>query len=61
MVGAPGAISGVMGALGTLSEGPCFRVGIPWFLYHLGGSTRLDDARLLVAHSVCEWASGVRR
>jgi hypothetical protein len=46
---------------GTLSEGPSLRAGIPWFLYDLGGSARLDDARLLVAHSVCEWVSGLRR
>src|SRR5262249_26071563 len=44
---------------GTLSEGPRFCVGIPWFLCDFGGSARVDDARLLVAHSVCKWVNGI--
>src|SRR5262249_57191784 len=44
---------------GTFSVGSRFRVGIPWFLCNFGGSARLDDARLLVAHSVCKRVSGL--
>src|SRR5262249_23077184 len=45
--------------LGLLSEGPRFRVGILWFFCDFGGSARLDDARLLVAHSVYKRISGL--
>ncbi len=37
---------------GTLSEGTRLRAGIPWILRYFDSSACLDDARLLVAHSV---------
>jgi len=52
MVGASGAISGVMG--GYLVLYPHVRAGAYRLHAHFGGSARMDDAYLLAAHSVCE-------
>jgi membrane associated rhomboid family serine protease len=60
MVGASGAISGVMG--GYLLLYPNVRVfanPTPWLFHHLDSAARLGHARLLVSHSVCEWAGGL--
>ena len=62
MVGASGAISGVMG--GYLLLYPHVRVFTfipPWFLPHFSRAAGVGDAWLLVPHPVCEWAGGLWR
>ena len=57
MVGASGAISGVMGGYLILSQRPGLHAGSHRIFHHLHRVAGMGDARLLAAHPICKRAA----